>query len=238
MSRALCIMLVLLLVPIVGQAQEEKIKVSLEISADETIKPQVLSCMRNALRNIRDIEIVDKSYNYQLQIVFLKSSYGLYALSLFVLWKPDLSEQLQMFMTGILYDIEELRPNYNFFVIKDKIRKVIEETPINKALEFLFVVDALNSHVLIVHYSLQDMCKEVAARFDNGISERRRIYIKTDNAYQKVIRDQYNTYQKVIWAQTEMNKAGFYDGPKDGIMVGRLNRPIFLDRFLGLQNFL
>jgi len=43
-------MLAFILMPIVGQAQEERIKVSLDVSADEIIKPQVLSYMRNAIK--------------------------------------------------------------------------------------------------------------------------------------------------------------------------------------------
>ena len=91
MFRAFCIILAFLLIPIVGQAQEGRIKVSLDVYADEFVKPQILSYMRNALRSIRDVEVVDKSYDYkyilQVAVTYSAIRYNtkLYSLSYIVL---------------------------------------------------------------------------------------------------------------------------------------------------------
>src|SRR5262249_20314560 len=110
MSSVLGMLLVLFLMPLAGQAQEDKMQVSVVVSGDETIKPQVLRYIKNAMRNIQDVAIGDKSYTYQLHIVSLKVTEDVYSLSLFVLQKANMEE---VFKENILYLYSKISDKLN-----------------------------------------------------------------------------------------------------------------------------
>ena len=203
-------MLAFLLIPIVGQAQGERIKVTLEISADETIKPQVFMFMRNTLRGIRDVEVVDDSYYYKLKVAALKIRGG-YSLSYIVLEsvKPEF---VKVVFKGTLSNIS--LKNYGMYdneIYKTILKGIEEDTNIE---DFSKNLSIARFHYLYAHYSLKDLCESAVAAFYNDVLEKDRNEIKMIRNMMKENEEKL----KVNYAQKELNTSGFYDGPMDGIM--------------------
>ena len=195
MSRVLCILFVLFLLPIAGQAQEAKMPVSVVVSGDETIKPHVVRYIRSALRNIRDVAMVDKSYTYQLHIVSLKVTEDVYSLSLFVLQKANMKE---VFKENILYLYSKISDKLNdelgYYRDESKtsaykvVNIIMEAINDNTSLEEAYDKYGLHvpiSHIVLIDHSLQDLCKRAVANFNTAVLEAKRNEAKILNTIRR-----------------------------------------------------
>ena len=179
MSRVLCIMLVALLIPIVGQVQEEKHKVSLNVTADETIKPQVLSCMRNALGNIRDVQVDDKSYDYKLLIAVAtysqkRDNTKIYFLSYIVIQSITLDSLKNLFITTMIHIIfnKGLFDKQTWNKIVDGLQ---EDTTLEPSLKYYSIPTFQFQNVSL---RLKDLCQTSIAAFDNNVLAEHRNQMK------------------------------------------------------------
>jgi len=188
-------LLVLFLMPIAGQAQEEKMQVSVVVSGDETIKPHVMRYIRNALRNIKDVAIVDKSYTYQLHIVSLKVTEDVYSLSLFVLSKVSVKEVFKGSILSLYHKISDK--------LNDELGYYRDESKTSAYKVINIITDAINAdtsleeeydkyglhvpiiHVVLIDHSLQDLCKRAVAHFNTAVLEAKRNETKILNTIRR-----------------------------------------------------
>lgn len=172
MKNVLLLLLALLVFSVYSaNAQTIKIGVSVDVSADDSIKSDIESYIRRELRVLNDIDLYASKPNFEIQLVAIKPGTAV-AISVVVLRKYDWT-------------------NY----INSKLpSKIIDAKTKDDLIKTLAVDESINQHFLFsdAAYNLSELCKTIVARIDANTFESERKFNKLLEEVDDVLKNKPN----------------------------------------------
>jgi len=133
-----------------ANAQTIKIGVSVDVSADDSIKSDIESYVKRELRALNDIDLYASKPDFEIQLVAIKPGTAV-AISVVVLRKYD----------------------WTSYIDRTLPSKIIDAKTKNDLIKTLAVNESINQHFLFsdAAYNLSDLCKTIVARIDANTFE-------------------------------------------------------------------
>lgn len=133
-----------------ANAQTTKIKVDVDVSADDSIKSDIESYIKRELRALNDIDLYASKPDFEIQLVAIKPGSAV-AISVVVLRKYD----------------------WTSYIDKTLPSKIIDTKTKNDLIKTVAISESINQHFLFsdTAYNLSDLCKTIVARVDANTFE-------------------------------------------------------------------